>query len=81
MGAVSGPVDLSGPDDFDLGLTGEEQRLLLRGIYAAAGGVHPSLSEYDAAMLNEGRCAVLIEPHRIWSNPAGSEHQEPKDHS
>lgn len=25
------------------------------------------------------RCAVLVHPHRIWSNPAGSEHLDPQE--
>jgi hypothetical protein len=34
---------------------------------------------YDRAMLAERRCAVLIRPARVWSNPAGSEHLERAD--
>ena len=30
-------------------------------------------------MLDERRCAVLIHPDRIWSNPTGSDHLEPED--
>lgn len=77
--AISGPVELSGPDDPHPGIDNERQRLLLRDIYTAAGGQHPDLTTYDETVLAERRCAVLIQPDRIWSNPAGSEHLEPED--
>jgi hypothetical protein len=74
-----GDAELSGPDDPHPSFDAESQRLLLRQIYEAAGGKHPDLDAYDKAMLDERRCAVLIHPTRIWSNPAGSEHLEPED--
>ena len=76
--AVAGPVDLSGPDDEFDDIIPSRQRQLLRDIYQAAGGHHPDLDEYDTAMLAQHRCAVLVHPARIWSNPAGSEHVDPK---
>jgi PPOX class probable F420-dependent enzyme len=75
--AARGPVELAGPDDPLPGVDDDARRILLRTIYAAAGGDHPDLEEYDRAMRDERRCAVLIAPERIWSNPPGSEHQEP----
>lgn len=77
--AARGAVELSGPNDADLGIDVDRQRQLLRDIYDAAGGHHPDPNAYDAAMLGERRCAVLIHPERCWSNPAGSEHLEPQD--
>jgi hypothetical protein len=74
-----GDAELSGPDDAHPSFDAESQRLLLRQIYEAAGGNHPDLATYDQAMLDERRCAVLIYPTRIWSNPAGSEHLEPEE--
>ena len=76
--AVAGPVDLSGPDDELDDIDPNRQRQLLRDIYRTAGGVHPDLDEYDTTMLTERRCAVLVHPARIWTNPAGSEHLEPQ---
>jgi len=77
--AVAGTADLSGPDDPNPALEPGAQRLLLRRIYQTAGGHHPDLDAYDQAMLDERRCAVLIHPDRIWSNPTGSDHLEPED--
>jgi hypothetical protein len=76
--AVAGPVDLSGPDDEFENIDPGRQRQLLRDIYRSAGGDHPDLYEYDTTMLAERRCAVLVHPARIWTNPAGSEHVEPQ---
>ena len=77
--AASGPAVLSGPDDPNPAVDSEAQRLLLRHIYSEAAGHHPDLGHYDQVMLDERRCAVLIHPTRIWSNPAGSEHLQPQD--
>lgn len=74
--AVSGPVELSGPDDPGIGLTDSQQAALLRDIYHAAGGTHDDLAAYDLEMLSDRRCAVLLKPERCWSNPSGSEHVE-----
>lgn len=75
--AVRGPVELSGPDDPHPSFDVDQQRQLLRTIYHAAGGHHPDLTTYDLAMVDERRCAVLVTPERIWTNPSGSEHLEP----
>lgn len=77
--AVRGPVELSGPDDPHPDIHPDRQQVLLRAIFHAAGGHHPDLAAYDTAMLEERRCAVLVQPERIWTNPPGSEHKEP-DH-
>ncbi|MER7244042.1 pyridoxamine 5'-phosphate oxidase [Kribbella sp. NPDC000426] len=73
---VSGPVELAGPDDPLPGIDAERLRVLLRDIYAAAGGVHPDLDEYDREMVADRRAAVLIRPERFTNNPAGADHQE-----
>ena len=79
--AVAGAVELYGPDEPDAPLDAAAQRQLLRDIYLAAGGHHPDLDAYDQTMLDERRCAVLVTPSRIWTNPAGSEHIEPEGRS
>jgi PPOX class probable F420-dependent enzyme len=71
--AVRGSVELAGPDDP---LAGVDLRELLRDIYAAAGGQHSDLDEYDRVMAAERRTAVLLRPERFTSNPPGTEHQE-----
>lgn len=74
--AVAGPARLVGPDDPLPGLDPEGVRVLLRDIYIAAGGSHDDLAVYDRAMAAERRTAVLVEPARFTTNPAGTEHQE-----
>jgi PPOX class probable F420-dependent enzyme len=66
---VSGPVELAGPDDPMPGLDADGLRLLLRDVYAAAGGQHPDLDEYDREMAADRRAAVLVTPHRFHGNP------------
>jgi hypothetical protein len=41
----------------------------LRDIYHAAGGVHPDLEEYDRAMAEDRRTAVLVKPEHFTGNP------------
>ncbi len=70
---MRGPVELAGPDDP---LAGADPRRLLRDVYAAAGGEHPDLDEYDRIMAAERRTAVLLRPERFTSNPPGTDHEE-----
>jgi PPOX class probable F420-dependent enzyme len=65
---VEGPVELAGPDDPLDGIDGERLRLLLREIFTAAGGTHEDFDEYDRAMLDERRVAVLVEPQRVYGS-------------
>lgn len=75
--AVHGQAELAGPDDPLPGLDpADGLRVLLRDIYTAAGGAHPDLDGYDAAMAAEHRIAVLVRPDRFSSNPPGTEHVE-----
>ncbi len=67
--AVSGPVDIVGPDDALSGLPADRLPQLLRDIYAAGGGEHPDLVAYDKEMLADRRAAVLVSPERFISNP------------
>jgi PPOX class probable F420-dependent enzyme len=73
---VTGSVELAGPDDPLPGIDAERLRVLLRDIYAAAGGVHPDLDEYDREMVADRRTAVLIRPEHFTNNPPGADHQE-----
>ena len=66
---VEGRAQLAGPDDPQPWLTGADGvRLLLREVFAAAGGRHDDWAEYDRVMAEQRRTAVLIEPVRIYSN-------------
>jgi len=66
---VHGTAEIVGPDDPMAGVDAEKLRILLRDIYHAAGGVHDNLEEYDRAMAQERRAAVLIRASRFTSNP------------
>jgi PPOX class probable F420-dependent enzyme len=66
---VEGTVELCGPDDPLPGVDADRQRLLLREIFAAAGGLHEDWAEYDRVMAAERRVAVLVTPMRIYQNP------------
>lgn len=66
---VEGTVDLCGPDDPLDGVGDERRRLLLREIFAAAGGEHEDWAEYDRVVAAERRVAVLVSPVRIYQNP------------
>ena len=66
--AVEGHAELLGPDDPQPWLDAEDQRLLLRAIFTAAGGEHDDWDEYDRVMVEQRRTAVLIRPSRIYSN-------------
>ena len=67
--AVEGSVELCGPDDPLAGVDRDGQRLLLREIFAAAGGEHEDWAEYDRVVASERRVAVLVTPVRIYQNP------------
>ncbi|WP_046470538.1 pyridoxamine 5'-phosphate oxidase family protein [Allosalinactinospora lopnorensis] len=63
--SVEGEADLIGyADPFD-GLDTEDLRLLLREVFTAAGGSHDDWEEYDRAMAEQRRTAVLLRPARI----------------
>jgi hypothetical protein len=66
--SVTGPADLFGPDDPHDGIDEEALRLLLREVFQAAGGTHDDFDEYDRAMVEERRTAVLVAPDRILGN-------------
>ena len=64
--AVEGNAELIGPDDPHPEVDAERLRLLLREIFAAAGGSHDNWAGYDATMLEQRRLAVLVRPTRIY---------------
>jgi PPOX class probable F420-dependent enzyme len=66
---VEGTAELCGPDDPVPGVDAERLRLLLREIFAAAGGEHEDWAEYDRVVATERRAAVLVTPVRIYRNP------------
>ena len=77
--AATGQIELAGPDDLLPGVADQAVPQLLRDIYAAAGGVHPDLHEYDRVMREDRRTAALLRPDRFTTNPPGTGHKEP-DH-
>jgi PPOX class probable F420-dependent enzyme len=66
--AIEGRAEIAGPDDPQSWLEAEILRLLLRAIFAAAGGEHDNWDEYDRVMAEERRAAILITPDRIYGN-------------
>ncbi|MEN3314016.1 MAG: hypothetical protein V7605_250 [Acidimicrobiaceae bacterium] len=66
--AVEGPTELAGPDDRLEGVEGGDLRMLLRRIFTAAGGTHDNWGEYDRAMTDERRVAVLVHPERTYGS-------------
>ena len=65
---VEGAVELAGPDDPQLGIAGDDLRLLLRRIFTAAGGSHDDWDEYDRVMAHERRVAVLVSVDRAYGS-------------
>jgi PPOX class probable F420-dependent enzyme len=69
--AVEGDAEIIGPDDQHPDVDAEAFRLLLREIFTAAGGTHDDWDTFDKVMAEERRAAVLITPHRVYTNPQG----------
>lgn len=67
--AVEGSCDVIGPDDVFPGFEPTDVPALLRTVFRAAGGTHSDWEEFDRVMKEERRAAVLMHPHRIYSNP------------
>jgi PPOX class probable F420-dependent enzyme len=63
---VDGVSELIGPDDPADGVDTEGLRLLLRAVFAGAGGTHDDWDAYDRVMREERRVAVLVEPSRVY---------------
>lgn len=66
---VEGNAELAGPDDPAPWLRDAEQlRLLLREVFAAAGGTHDNWDEYDRVMAEQRRAVVLVRPTRVYGS-------------
>lgn len=65
---VEGAAQLVGPDDPADGVDAERLRLLLREVFAAAGGTHDDWEEYDRVMAEQRRTPVLVTPERVYGN-------------
>ncbi len=70
--SVTGPAELIGPNDLPERIDVDGVRLLLREIFAAAGGEHDDWDEYDRIMAEERRTAVLVRPDRILGQTPGA---------
>jgi PPOX class probable F420-dependent enzyme len=66
--AVEGRAELIGPDDPHPDIDADGIRLLLRQVFAAAGGSHDDWDAYDRTMADQRRTAVLFTPTRVYSN-------------
>ncbi len=66
--SVTGPTDLLGPENLSEEFNSEDLRLLLREVFASAGGTHEDWKEYDRVMSEEKRVVVLVTPERILGN-------------
>jgi hypothetical protein len=68
--AIEGTAELVGPHDRHLAIDADELPLLLRQIYAAAvGGTPDAWAPLDATISDEGHCAVLVRPTRVYGSP------------
>jgi PPOX class probable F420-dependent enzyme len=65
---IEGVAEVIGPADPHEHVDADGLRVLLRTVFAAAGGTHDDWDAYDRAMVDEGRAAVLIAPTRVYSN-------------
>ncbi len=70
--ALDGTVDLIGPNDDHPAVAGHMIPDLVRRIFQAAGGQHDDYQEFDRAMVEDERCAVLITPAAIYGNAGTS---------
>lgn len=65
---AEGPAELIGPDDPQPDVDAGRLRLLLREVFAAAGGTHDDWAAFDRTMVEQRRAAVLVAPTRLYSN-------------
>jgi PPOX class probable F420-dependent enzyme len=65
---VDGTAELAGPNDPHPAVPASALPQLLRDIFRAAGGHHDDYDEYDRAMAEDQRTAVLITPERTYGN-------------
>jgi PPOX class probable F420-dependent enzyme len=67
--AVEGTAEIVGPDDPHPDVDTDTLRLWLRDIFQSAGGTHDDWDTFDRVMAEERRAAVLLAPHRTYTNP------------
>jgi PPOX class probable F420-dependent enzyme len=67
---VEGDAEIIGPDDPHPAVDDAALKALLRQVFEAAGGTHDDWDTYDRVMAEERRAAVLVPPHRVYSNPS-----------
>jgi PPOX class probable F420-dependent enzyme len=65
---AEGRAELIGPDDAHPDVGAEALRLLLREVFAAAGGTHDDWDAYDRTMAEQRRTVVLVSPSRLYGN-------------
>ncbi|WP_375490023.1 TIGR03618 family F420-dependent PPOX class oxidoreductase [uncultured Jatrophihabitans sp.] len=65
---VEGRATIIGPYDPHVDIDAERLRLLLREVFAAAGGEHDDWDDYDRTMARERRSVVLVAPSRVYGN-------------
>lgn len=63
---VEGRVTLLGPDDPVEGFDPSRLPRLLRDVFLATGATHDDWPTYDRVMAEERRCAVFIDPDRVY---------------
>lgn len=63
---VEGRAVIVGPDDPHDAVDAERLRMLLREVFASAGGTHDDWDEYDRVMNAQRRAAVLVTPTRVY---------------
>jgi PPOX class probable F420-dependent enzyme len=66
--SVEGTAQIVGLDDPLDGFALSGLPRLIRDIFEAAGGTHDDWAEFDRAMAEERRAAVLVRPERVYSN-------------
>jgi PPOX class probable F420-dependent enzyme len=64
--SVEGRAVIIGPDDPHDAVDEAGLAVLLREVFKAAGGTHDDWDEYDRAMRDERRAAVLVTPTRVY---------------
>jgi PPOX class probable F420-dependent enzyme len=64
--SVEGRALIIGPDDPHDAVDEAGLAVLLREVFKAAGGTHDDWDEYDRAMRDERRAAVLVTPTRVY---------------
>ena len=65
---AEGTAELIGPDDPHPDVDDERLCVLLREVFAAAGGTHDDWDEYDRVMREDRRTVIFVDVARVYSN-------------